>query len=117
MKLSIVRVLAVMIVLTLSLGAVADSGKTTIKLYNDASLNGKTLAAGEYKVKWERHSVEADVTFSQGKQDVTTVRGKFEERDQPSPYSAVITKRNGDGSETITELRFAGKKEVLVLNQ
>ena len=117
MKVSIVRVLAVMIVLTLSLGAAADGGKTIIKLYSNASLNGKTLAAGEYKVKWERHSAEADVTFSQEKKEITTVRGKFVERDQPSPYSAVITKRNGDGTETITELRFEGKKEVLILNQ
>ena len=116
MKLSIVRVLAVMIVLTLSLSAAADGGKTTIKLFSNVSLNGKTLAAGEYKVKWQRHSAEADVTFSQGKKEITAVRGKFVERDQPSPYTAVITKANGDGTETITELRFEGKKEVLILN-
>lgn len=117
MKLSIVRVLAVMIALTLTVSASADGGKTTIKLFQSASLNGTTLAAGEYKVKWERHSVEADVIFSQGKKEITTVRGKFVEREQPSPYSAVVTKKNGDGTETITELRFEGKKEVLVLNQ
>jgi hypothetical protein len=117
MKLSMVRVLAVMIALTLSLSAAADGGKTTIKLFQGASLNGKTLAAGEYKVKWQRQSAEADVTFSQGKQEITTVRGKFVEREQPSPYTAVVTKPNGDGTETITELRFEGKKEVLVLNQ
>jgi len=28
----------------------------------------------------------------------------------------VVTKPNGDGTETITELRFEGKKEVLILN-
>ena len=117
MKLSIVRGLAVMIALTFSLSAAADGGKTTIKLFQNASLNGKTLAAGEYKVKWERHSVGADVTFAQGKKEIATVRGKFVEREQPSPYTAVVTKPNGDGTETITELRFEGKKEVLVLNQ
>ena len=116
MKLSIIRVLAGMIVLTLSLGAAAAGGKTTIKLFQSAALNGKTLAAGEYKVKWQRHSAEADVTFSQGKKEITTVRGKFVEREHPSPYNAVITKLNGDGTQTITELRFEGKKEALVLN-
>ena len=116
MKLSIVRVLAVIIALTLTVSASAVGGKTTIKLSNSASLNGKTLAAGEYKVKWQRHSAEADVTFSQGKKEITTVRGKFVERERPSPYNAVITKLNGDGTQTITELRFQGKKEALVLN-
>ncbi|MGH9649176.1 MAG: hypothetical protein ACRD3I_01770 [Terriglobales bacterium] len=116
MKISIVRVLAVIIALTLTLSASAAGGKTTIKLFSNASLNGKTLAAGEYKVTWERHSVEADVTFSQGKQAITTVRGKFVEREKPSPYTAVVTKPNGDGTRTITELRFEGKKEVLVLS-
>ncbi len=116
MKVSMVRVLAVLIALTLTVSASADGGKTTIKLYSKASLNGKTLSAGEYKVKWQRHSAEAEVTFSQGKQEITTVRGKFVEREQPSPYTAVVTKPNGDGTETITELRFEGKKEVLILN-
>ncbi|MGH9556097.1 MAG: hypothetical protein ACRD2Y_09785 [Terriglobales bacterium] len=116
MKLSIVRVMAVLIALTLSLGAAAGNGKATITIADGVSLNGKTLAAGEYKVKWERRSAEADVTFSQGKQAITTVRGKFVEREKPSPYTAVVTKPNGDGTRTITELRFEGKKEVLVLS-
>jgi hypothetical protein len=115
MKFSMVRVLAVLIALTLTVSASADGGKTTIKLFQSVSLNGKTLAAGEYKVKWERHSADADITFSQGKQAITTVRGKFVEREKPSPYTAVVTKANSDGTETITELRFEGKKEVLVL--
>ncbi len=117
MKLSIVRVAAVLIALTLSVGAAAGGGKATFQIGDGVSLNGKALAAGEYSVKWQRQSADADVTFTRGKQEIATVRGKFVEREQPSRYTAVVTKPNGDGTHAIAELRFEGKKEVLVLSE
>ena len=36
------------------------------------------------------------------------------DRDQASPENAVVTRVNSDGSETIVEIRFEGKKTALV---
>ena len=110
------RVLAPLLVLALAFTstAFAASGAATIKLFSAAQLNGKSLAAGEYKLKWESHSPEADVTFLQGKKTVATAHAKLVDRDQASPENAVVTRANSDGSETIVEIRLEGKKSVLV---
>jgi hypothetical protein len=108
------RVLVPLLVLALTATAFAAGGATTIKLFSAAQLNGKSLPAGEYKVKWDSHSPEAEVTFLQGKTAVATARAKLVDRDQASREDAVVTRANSDGSETIIEIRVEGKKSVLV---
>lgn len=110
----ITRVLALVLVLALSATAFAASGSATIKLFSAAQVSGKSLAAGEYKVKWESHSPEADVTFLQDKTAVATAHAKLVDRDQAALDNAVVTRANSDGSQTIVEIRFAGKKSALV---
>ena len=111
---SITRVLALVLVLALSATAFAASGSTTIKLFSAAQVNGKSLAAGEYKVKWDSHSPEAEVTFLQDKRAVATAHAKLVDRDQAARENSFITRINSDGSETIVEIRFEGKKSALV---
>ena len=110
----LIRVLVPVLVLALTATAFAASGSGTVKLFSPAQLAGKSLAAGEYKVKWDSHSPEAEVTFLQGKKAVATAHAKVVEREQASPENAVVTRANSDGSETIVEIRFEGKKSVLV---
>ena len=110
----ILTVLTLLAVLAVSLNAFAGTGKTTITLYETKTLNGQELKAGEYKVKWDRNSSDAEVTFLQGKKVVATAKGKFVDRGQAAQNDALVTKKNGGAHEEITELRFAGKSEVLV---
>ena len=108
------RVLVAVLVLALTTTAFAASGAATVKLFGAAQVNGKSLAAGEYKVKWETNSPDAAVTFLQGKKAMATTHAKLVNRDQAAPDNAVVTRANSDGSATIVEIRFAGKKSVLV---
>ena len=108
------RVLVPVLVLALTATAFAATNSANIKLFGAAQLNGKSLAAGEYKVKWESHSPEADVTFLQGKKAVATAHAKLVDRGQAARENAVVTRANSDGSESIVEIRFEGKKSVLV---
>jgi hypothetical protein len=108
------RVLVPLLVLALTTSAFAASGAATVKLFGAAQVNGKSLAAGEYKVKWETNSPDAAVTFLQGKKAMATTHAKLVDRDQASRENAVVTRANSDGSESIVEIRFQGKKSVLV---
>jgi len=111
------QVLALVLVLALTTTALAAAtGSANIKLSSAAQLNGTSLAAGEYKVKWESRSPEADVTFLQGKKTVATAHAKLVDRDQAARENAVVTRANSDGSESIVEIRFEGKKSVLVFD-
>ena len=108
--------LAVAILLMAALSAVAQNART-LKVPYSASVNGKQLAAGEYKVTWQTHSPEATVNFSQKKEVVATVEGKWVDRETKYEANAVVYSNNPDGSRTILEVRFAGLKGALVFGE
>ena len=101
------------ILLMVALSAVAENART-LKVPYAASLNGKQLAAGEYKVTWETHSPEATVNFMQKQAVVASVEGKWVDRDIKYEANSVVYSNNPDGSRTILEVRFAGLKGALV---
>jgi uncharacterized protein YfaP (DUF2135 family) len=104
------------ILLMAALSAVAQNART-LKVPYSASLKGKQLAAGEYKVTWQTHSPEATVNFMQKKAVVATVEGKWVDRDTKYEANAVVYSNNPDGSRTILEVRFAGLKGALVFGE
>ena len=110
------RVLALLVVLALAFTSTvfAATGAGTVSLSSAAQLNGKSLAAGEYKVKWESHSPEAEVTFLQGKATVASVHAKVMEDTEAAPRNSIVTRDNPDGSKTLLEAHFQGKKAFLV---
>jgi len=93
--------------LTLAVSAYAAS----INLSSPATLNGKQLAAGEYSVK-----VSGDtVTLRHGNIEATA-KARVEERQTKAQSDSVVTKDNGNGLPSITEIQFEGKKQVLVFD-
>jgi hypothetical protein len=114
---SVVRLTVTLAILLMAaLSAVAQNTRT-LKVPYSASLNGKQLAAGEYKVTWQTHSPEATVTFAQKREVVTTVEGKWVDRDTKYEANSVVYSNNPDGSRTILEVRFAGLKGALVFGE
>ena len=106
--------LAILFMATLS--AVAQN-TGTLKLAYSASLSGKQLPAGEYKVAWETHSAEAIVTLTQKKEVVATIQGKWVDRDTKYEANSVVYSNNPDGSRRVLEIRFAGRKGALVFGE
>ena len=104
------------ILLMAALSAIAQNART-LKVPYSASVNGKQLAAGEYKVTWQTHSPEATVNFMQKKEVVATVQGKWVDRDTKYEANGVVYSNNPDGSRTIMEVRFAGLKGALVFGE
>ena len=105
--------LAAAIVLMTSWGALANDFRT-LKLSYPASLKGKAIPAGEYKISWQTHSPNATVTVKHKKDVIATVEGKWEDRDSTYDRDAVVYATNPDGSRTIIEIRFTGLKGALV---
>ena len=89
----------------------------TLKQFYSASLNGKQVAAGKYKVVWETHSREATVRLTQKKEVVATVRGKWVDRDTKYEVNSVVYSNHPDGSRSVLEVRFAGRKGALVFDE
>jgi hypothetical protein len=106
--------LAILFMATLS-AAAQNAG--TLKLPYSGSLSGKQVAAGEYKLVWETHSPEAVVTLTQNRKVVATVQGKWVDRDTKYEANSVVYSINPDGSRSVLEIRFAGRKGALVFDE
>jgi len=78
------------------------------------TLNGNKLPAGFYEISWVTYSPEATVTFVRAGQVMVTAMGKFVERDTKSRADVLVYSNNADGSHTLLEIRFAGRKQALV---
>jgi hypothetical protein len=107
--------LLLLIVMTLALAFSASANNSkTMSFRTEVTLNGSKLPSGFYEVSWVSHSPEATVTFVKGGQVVVTAMGKFVDRDTKSNADAVVYSNNPDGSHTLLEIRFAGRKQALV---
>ncbi len=102
--------LAIMVV---TVAAVAADGTGTLTLREIAQLNGKQLAAGEYKVKWQGNGNSVDVTVLKDNKPVATTTAKLTELDTPAPYNSVMFRTDGN-TKSIAEIRFGGKKSAIV---
>lgn len=87
-----------------------------IELFEKATLNGKELPAGEYKVTWDGDGGDVKVAVLNGHNVIAEGRGRLEKRNVRSDANEAVTQRDGSGARVITELHFAGKKEVLILS-
>jgi hypothetical protein len=105
--------LLVLVTLALTLSARANNGKT-LSFRTEVILNGTKLPTGFYEISWVTHSPEATVTFVKAGQLMVTAMGKFVDRDIKYNADSVLYTNNPDGSHTLIEIRFGGRKQALV---
>jgi hypothetical protein len=104
---------ALAIVLLLAVGAFAAEKTVTFSV--PTSVNGQTLAPGDYQVKYQVNGSTADLHFLQNKKEVATVSGEVVERATAAHDDSIVTKSNGDGTSKLLELQFANKKSSIKL--
>jgi len=102
---------------SLLLASAAFAGeKASVKLYEDVKVNGKTLTAGNYELAWEGSGTNVQVNIRQGKEIVATVAAQVITA-ASAPATGYSTKKEDDGSTSLTNFFFAGKKYSLSLEQ
>jgi hypothetical protein len=111
---SVLAIVAIFLGVCLSAAA---ANSHTFSVRTAVNLNGTEITPGYYVVEWATHSPEATVTFSRNGQVLIMASGKMVERDSKSLSDAVVYSNNADGTHTLKELRFAGKKQALVFGQ
>jgi hypothetical protein len=103
---------------SLLLASAAFAGeKATVKLYEDVKLNGKTLAAGQYSLSWEGTGSNVQLSIQKGKETVATLPAQLESVKSASASTGYSTKKEDDGSKSLTGVFFAGKKYTINLDQ
>jgi hypothetical protein len=107
-----VRFALLALALTLSVSAFAKPRSESITLYQDASINGTNLPAGEYVVKYDVDGSNAQVKFMKGGKEVATANGQVKTLTKRPDSSQVILDNSGN-SRSISEIDFGGKDTAL----
>ena len=90
------------------------SNEKTLPLRTEVTLNGNKLPAGFYEISWVSHSPEATVTFVRAGKVMVTAMGKWVDHGETYKADALVYSNNADGTHTLLEIRFAGRKQALV---
>jgi len=109
-------ILSVVLLLASGIPSFAKNSRT-VALTRNVVLNGTTLPAGEYVVRWKAQSPQATVEFTREYKVVLSTEGRLEDRGKKYNSDTVIYSTAADGTMTIREIRFAGSSEVLVFNE
>jgi len=103
---------------SLLLASAAFAGeKASIKLYEDVKVSGKTLAAGRYDLAWEGSGANVQLSIRQGKDTIATVPAQIETSASAPTSTGYSTKKEDDGSKSLTNVFFSGKKYTLNFDQ
>jgi predicted lysophospholipase L1 biosynthesis ABC-type transport system permease subunit len=107
---------AVLLAVVLMLAASAfAANKGAFQLNNTVSVNGKQLQAGDYSVTWDGDGPDVQLNIMKGRKVVAQTAAKVVPVDQASGSNQAVVLRNSDGSASLKELRFNGKKFALAI--
>lgn len=103
-----VRAGLLILALTLSLSAFAKPKSESITLFQDATVSGTNLPAGEYTVKYDVTGSNAQVKFMKGNKEVATANGQVKTLTKKAGSTQVVLNTEGS-ARTISEIDFGGK--------
>ena len=101
--------------LLLATGAFAAVNKGSMQLLDSVTVSGKQLPAGDYSVKWDGSGPNVDLNILKGNKVVLTTPARLIDLNQKSDSDAAVVRSNADGSRTLAEIHFGGKKYALAL--
>ncbi|HET7442543.1 MAG TPA: hypothetical protein VFJ47_14665 [Terriglobales bacterium] len=115
MKLSVIsKGLLLGLALMLATAAFA-ANKGSVQVQEPFTVSGQQLPAGEYKVKWEGTGSNVELSILKGGKVVATSPARLLELKDSSSQDSAIVRHNDDGSRSLSEIRFSGKKFALAL--
>jgi len=104
---------ALVLAILLPAAALAETHTGSLNLPTAASLNGKQLEPGIYKVRWEGEGSSAQISILKGKATVASANANVVNRDRAERSNSVVFSSATDVQKNISEIRFEGKKTVL----
>jgi hypothetical protein len=93
------------------------ANKGSLQVQEPISVNGQQLKPGDYKVQWDGNGPNVELSIMQGKKVVTKVPAHVVDLTAASNADAAVVKNNADGSKSLSEVRFGGKKYALAVGE
>lgn len=102
-----------LLLLVCLLAVCAFAGETSVTINSKSNVAGTTIAPGQYKVSYVIKGSTAEVKLTQAGKTVLTTTGNVVENKDASPYNAVVSQTNADGTNSVVEFQFAKQKQVI----
>ena len=109
------NVCTITILLLVSFSADAKNSRHPFFLQTTVTMNGAEVPAGVYELSWESQNSKVRVTLWKEGQFFATAQGTWVKNGVQYPRDAALLRVNSDGSRSLTEIRLAGEKKSIVL--
>jgi hypothetical protein len=86
--------------------------KGALELQHPTAVAGKTLATGNYVVRWDGKGDQVELKIYQGKNVVASLPARVIQLSSPSGYNSAVV-NSSSGTPSLSEIRFGGKKFAL----
>ena len=96
----------------LAVGAWAGS-KGSLGLQHPTNVGGKTLATGDYTVRWEGTGDQVQVKIYKGKTEMASLPARVIQLSSAPGSDSAVVKNDGSAIPSLSEIRFGGKKYAL----
>ena len=101
--------------LLLATSTFAATNKGSMQLQDPVTVSGKQLRAGDYSVKWDGSGPNVELSILKGNKVVATTPARLIDLNEKSNRDAAVVQNNGDGSKSLAEIHFSGKKYALAI--
>ena len=101
------------LLLATSAFAANKGNKGSLELLAPATVSGHQLAPGQYKLTWDGTGSSVELMILSHGKLVAAVPARLIELSQSERNNATELRTNGDGSQSLTKIDFAGKKYAL----
>jgi hypothetical protein len=112
---SVCKGVLVAVALLVSTSLWAES-KGPLELQHPTAVGEKTLASGNYIVRWEGTGDQVELKIYKGKNVVASVPARVIQLDSRAGDNSAVVNQGSNGALSLSEIRFGGKKFALRIN-
>ena len=110
-------VCATMLLLLVSFSAYGKNVRRPFILQTAVNMNGAEVPAGAYELSWDSESSKVQVTLWKDGQFFATAQGNWVKSGVLYTGDAALLRVNADGSRSLMEIRIAGVKKSIILQE
>ena len=93
------------------------SNKASCTLAQTVTVSGHQLAPGEYQFQWEGTGPSINLNILSKGKLITTVPAQMVEQSSATEKTTMRMRENNDGSRSLSQINFAGKKYALTFGE
>jgi hypothetical protein len=117
MKLSTLGKSSMFALILLMATSLFAANKGSLEVSDSVLVNGTKLAAGDYSLSWEGNGPNVQLNIMKGRKVVVTTPARVVDRENPQGRDSALLRMNPDGTRSLAEVRFGGKKYTLEIGQ